>query len=277
MVERAAGPGAPRRCRVSRSTLRAPSTRGVCGDGGGASALATGLGIALWQAEHARQETRTARAVQEFLIGLFNASDPQQAKGRDVSAKDLLDRGAARLDTDLQDQPEVLARLHHEVGGIYIQLGSNVQARPHLEKSLSLYRALHMEGREDAIEAEYNLSELLDEELQYEAAREAALRCLALADRYFGRDNRWRLPVQERLAGVDMWQGRSQAGADRLSAAIAEAESFGRGSEARVVKARANLANAHLALGRYALARDEFMRVVQTAARSLAMKSPTRL
>jgi serine/threonine-protein kinase len=217
----------------------------------------------LWQADRARHETRTARAVQDFLIRLFDASDPQQAQGRDVSAKELLDRGSARLDSELQDQPEVLARLHHEVGGIYIQLGSNVQARPHLEKSLSLYRALGLEGREDAIEAEFNLSELLQEELQFEPAREAALRCLALAERYFGPDNRWRLPAQEQLAAVDMDQGRSQAGADRLSAAIVEAERFGRGAEVRVVKARAHLANAHLALGSFALARDEFMRVVR--------------
>jgi len=226
-------------------------------------ALSAGLGVSLWQAEHARRESRVARAVQDFLISLFNASDPQQAQGRDVSAKELLDRGSARLDSELQDQPAVLARLHHEVGGIYIQLGSNGQARPHLEKSLSLYRAIGLEGSEDAIEAEYNLAELLAEDLQFEPAREAALRCLALADSYFGHDNRWRLPVQARLAAVDLDQGHAQAAADRLSTALAEAERVGRGPDVRAVKARADLANAYIALGRFAQARDEFVRVIQ--------------
>ena len=254
---RGAGPGYRAARFVARHRLAVAAAAAV------AIALSAGLSIALWEAEHARQEARTARAVQDFLLRLFSASDPQQAQGREVSAKELLDRGSARLDSELKDQPAVLARLHHDLGGIYVQLGSNAQARPHLEKSLALYRTLGMEGSEDAIEAEYNLSELLAEELQFEPAREAALRCLALADRYFGRDNRWRLPVQARLAAADLDQGHAQAAADRLTAAIAEAEQFGRGQDVRVVKAHADLANAYLTLGEYAHARDEFARVVR--------------
>ena len=231
-------------------------------------ALAAGLGVSLWQAENARREARAARAVQDFLVSLFDASDPQEAQGHDVSAKDLLDRGSTRLDSELQDQPAILARLHHAVGGIYIQLGSNLLARPHIEKSLALYRTLGLEGSEDAIEAQYNLSELLTEELQYDASRKAALSCLALADRYFGHDNRWRVPVQARLAQADMEQGHAQAGADRLSVAIAESERAGTGQDVRVVKARADLANAYMTLGRFAQARDEFTRVIQ-ASRSI--------
>ena len=254
---RRASPGYLASCFVRRHSLVVLSGVAI------AMALCTGLGIALWQAEHARQEARTAQAVQDFLVGLFNASDPQHAKGKDVSAKELLDRGSTRLESDLRDQPAVLARLHHEVGGIYIQLGSNPQARPHLEKSLALYRSLGMAGTEDAIEAEYNLAELLDEDMQFAPAREAALRCLALADRHFGPRNRWRLPVQNRLAWLEVQQGHAQAGADRLSAAIAEAEGIDGSSSIQLLKARTNLANAHLSLGQFALARDEFVRVLK--------------
>ena len=224
-----------------------------------ALALSVGLGVALWQAEHARREARVSRSVQEFVLRLFTASDPQQARGRDVSAKELLDRGAQRLDTELQDQPAVLARLHQEIGDIYIQLGSNVQGRPHLEKALGLYRALGQEGSERAIDAEFSLMEVLGEDMQFEPARQAGARCLALADRHVGLRNRWRLPVQSLLAWMAVQEGHARAGADQLVAALAEARRDGRPLDVETVKARVNLANAHLDLGQYALARDEFI------------------
>ena len=231
-----------------------------------AIALSTGLAVALWQAEHARQEARISNAVQAFVVQLFDASDPEQSRGRDVSAKELLDRGAKRLDTELQDQPAVLAQLHHKIGDIYVQLGSNVQGRAHLEKALVLYRSLGQQGSERAIDAEFSLGELLDEDMQFDLARQAMARCLALADEHFGAHNRWRLRVQGELAWADVQEGHAQAAVDRLMAALAEAERDGHPLDYPLVKVRANLANAHLELGQYALARDEFVAVLKDGA-----------
>ncbi|MBV9891346.1 MAG: tetratricopeptide repeat protein, partial [Rhizobacter sp.] len=231
-----------------------------------ALALSTGLGVALWQAEHARQEARVSNSVQAFLVQLFDASDPEQARGRDVSAKELLDRGAKRLDTELQDQPAVLAQLHHKIGDIYVQLGSNVQGRPHLEKALVIYRSLGQEGSERAIDAEFSLGELLNEDLQFDLARQSMTRCLRLADEHYGTHNRWRLPVHRVLAWSDLEQGHAQAAVDRLTAALAEAERDGHPLDYQMVSARGNLANAHLVLGQYAIARDEFVAVLKDAA-----------
>ena len=226
-------------------------------------ALSVGLGAALWQAHRARQQTRASLAVQAFLLGLFTASDPEQARGKDISAKELLDRGARRLDTELQDQPVVLARLHHAIGGIYIQLGSNVSARRHLETALGLFNAEGLEGSEDAIEALFNLVEVLDEESQHDEVRLAAERCLALAERHFGAHNRWKLLLLKILAWSDIEQGRPQAAALAMEGALAEADRIDLRPSVAKAKARNLLAHARLDLGEYAAARDEFARILR--------------
>ena len=226
-------------------------------------ALCTGLGLALWQAREARLEARQAEAVQAFVIGLFKGSDPELARGHDVSAKELLDRGAKRLDAELQDQPAVLARLHHEIGVIYVQLGGDLSARPHLERSLQLYQTLGLEGSADAVEAAFNLTEVLSEDRQYGPARQAARRTLTLADRHFGSHNRWRLPVRTQLAWMDFEEGHAQAAVDAMVQALAEADREDPRPTVEKLRARTTLANAQTGLGQYAEARDAFAQVLR--------------
>ncbi len=226
-------------------------------------ALAVGLGGALWQSRRARQQARASQAVQAFLLSLFTASDPELARGKDIGAKELLDRGSRRLDTELQDQPVVLARLHHAIGGIYVQLGSNVSARIHLEKSLRLFRSQGLEGSEDAIEALFNLTEVFDEEARFEEARAASDRCLALAERHFGPNHRWKLLLRKLQAWADVERGRPQAAAEAMEKALTEADCVDPRPSVAKAKARTVLANARMDLGQFAEARDEFIRILR--------------
>ncbi len=225
-------------------------------------ALSAGLGVALWQAQRAREEARLAQAVQDFLGRLFQANDPQEARGRDVNARELLARGAARLDTELQDQPLVRARLQHEIGTLYVQLGDNVTALPPLEESLDLYERLGRSGSEDAIDASVDLFEAQKEESQFAAASKTAARTLALADRYFGPDNRWRLPIRADQAWMLM-DSHPLVAVEMLRQALEEARQHDPRVTRQVLRARANLGNAYLDLGRLAEARDTFAAIVR--------------
>jgi eukaryotic-like serine/threonine-protein kinase len=78
-------------------------------------------GAALTQAE---LEIERTRQVTEFLAGLFRAGDiSQEARADTLSARTLLVRGAARVRTELADQPEVLAPLLTTLGEIALRLG----------------------------------------------------------------------------------------------------------------------------------------------------------
>lgn len=94
------------------------------------------------RAEEAEQAQRETEQVVAFLAELFRGSDPYGVGGPkgavDLSARELLDRAAARLDESLSDQPLVRARLLAELGRIYRLLGLLDQAEPLLREGLRL-------------------------------------------------------------------------------------------------------------------------------------------
>ncbi|HSG40362.1 MAG TPA: serine/threonine-protein kinase, partial [Thermoanaerobaculia bacterium] len=142
--------------------------------------LLAGLGAALWQTRTARMEARKATEVREFLIQIFEVASPQGARGREVTARQLLDRAAARIAT-LDAQPEVQADLLQSAGISYRNLGLYGAARPLLEKSLRLQRRLRGERHLEVADSQYSLAVLLDR--QGEAGGAEALHRAALATR----------------------------------------------------------------------------------------------
>jgi serine/threonine protein kinase/tetratricopeptide (TPR) repeat protein len=90
----------------------------------------------------AREEAETAQQVSEFMTGLFKGSDPTVAQGETLTVREVLDRGAKRLETDLADQPEVRARLLTTIGRVYTNLGLFENAASLQESALTLQREL---------------------------------------------------------------------------------------------------------------------------------------
>jgi serine/threonine-protein kinase len=92
------------------------------------------------EAERAGREAAIAEEVSGFLEGLFAATGPSSARGREVTARELLDRGVARIDEGFGDQPLLQARLLHAMGQAYGQLGHFATAETLLGRSLALRR-----------------------------------------------------------------------------------------------------------------------------------------
>lgn len=87
-----------------------------------------------------------AREISSFMVGLFQAADPNQEPER-LTAVELLDRGVARAD-ELSEQPDVQAQMLHAVGRAYQGLGRYDRAEPLLERAVDLQRQLGEEGGE---------------------------------------------------------------------------------------------------------------------------------
>jgi tetratricopeptide (TPR) repeat protein/tRNA A-37 threonylcarbamoyl transferase component Bud32 len=101
--------------------------------------LATAGFIRATRAEQvAQREADAAREVSDFLTGLFEQGDPSAAGGRQVTAEEILDRGAARIRADLADRPAVQARLMATMGAAYRGLGRLDVAASLLEQALDL-------------------------------------------------------------------------------------------------------------------------------------------
>ncbi|MEO6277235.1 serine/threonine-protein kinase [Roseateles sp.] len=98
--------------------------------GGGAIAAFWQRNRALAQAERARAALARAEQVKGFIASIFTQAVPRAGRGGAVTAADLLQAAARRVETDLAAQPEVAAELGVLIGASFIKLG---EARAGLE------------------------------------------------------------------------------------------------------------------------------------------------
>lgn len=103
------------------------------------------------QRDRAEREAAKAGQVVDFLKGLFAGADPRETAGLELSVGDLLSRGAARIETELDGQPMVQAEIAHLLGTIYTELGDHATARAFLDRAIERYTALPEERRGHAI------------------------------------------------------------------------------------------------------------------------------
>jgi tetratricopeptide (TPR) repeat protein len=90
-----------------------------------------GLAVTAWlargEAERQRalaeRQSQTAQRTAAFLKSLFRVSDPSEARGNSITAREILDRGAKQLDTELRAEPLVHADLAATLGEVYTSLG----------------------------------------------------------------------------------------------------------------------------------------------------------
>ena len=239
--------------------------------------LIAGLSVAILQTREARAQAQRALAVQTFIRQVFSASDPQQAQGRDIGARELLRLGAARLETDLQDQPAVQADLQHEIGDILARQGAHAEAKPHLEKAISLYERQGLGDTEPAVEARLTLSDVLRNESQYEPARAIAQGSLDLAARRFGPPPRWALHARRNLAFISAQQGDSKAAAATLEQALSDHRRAGFPPSVDTAHALLDLGHAHMAQEQYERARDAFARSVAESPSSAGFEITSQL
>jgi hypothetical protein len=102
--------------------------------------------IALGEAKRARQEAERATAVQGFLVDLFatntlEQSDPLAAQN--TTARELLDRGAQRIDTALAAQPASRLAIIKTLASIYGELTLHEQQRKFLHRQVELTESLY--------------------------------------------------------------------------------------------------------------------------------------
>jgi serine/threonine protein kinase/TolA-binding protein len=92
--------------------------------------------------DRATQEGQRAEQVSNFMLDVFAAADPFVSQGKEVTARELLDQASRRISGDLNQQPEVRARLLAAIGRSYRRQGQYDRAATYLEDSLRITRQL---------------------------------------------------------------------------------------------------------------------------------------
>ncbi|HYL70139.1 MAG TPA: toll/interleukin-1 receptor domain-containing protein [Steroidobacteraceae bacterium] len=86
----------------------------------------------------AEQQSRTAQRTAGFLKSLFAVSDPNEARGRTITAREVLDRGVQQIDSQLHEEPVVRADLMTTLGEVYGSLGLLREGEDLLQRAQSV-------------------------------------------------------------------------------------------------------------------------------------------
>jgi serine/threonine-protein kinase len=138
--------------------------------------------------ERDRARRAAARATQtaEFLRGLFEVSVPTRSRGEQVTARQLLDQGAARLDKELAGQPALRAEMMTVIGNVYRELALYDEAKALLERAVAFRRRQPGEERLDLAASLHHLAHVLVDRAEYGRARELYQEALAIREAALG-------------------------------------------------------------------------------------------
>lgn len=137
----------------------------------------------------AEVEAETAKQTTEFMVGLFEVSDPSEALGNSITAREIMDNGAARIETELATQPATQATLMETMGSVYTSLGLYKQSVSLLQSALEKRRALYGDQHLEVARSMHRLGDVLKLSGEFETALEMYEGALAIRRNELGDEN----------------------------------------------------------------------------------------
>jgi len=136
--------------------------------------------------DRANRQAETSRQVSDFLVGLFQVTDPEAGRGGDISAREILDSGSQQIATELREQPAVRATMLNTMGKVYRNLGLYDKALDLVQESLDLRQKIFPEESEEVVESLSTLGVVKMDKGDYAAAETLMKRALEIQRRVLG-------------------------------------------------------------------------------------------
>lgn len=188
------------------------------------SGLAVAAVLAREEAERQRVraeiEAETAQQTTNFMVELFEVSDPSEALGNTITAREILDRGARRIEFELTDQPEIQSTLMDTMGTVYRSLGLYPQARALLERGLETRRGLFGTAHPAVARSQVNIAELLGVQAEFDQAETLFLEAIQTLEASEQANDGEIAMARQGLAQVYSLEGNFSAAEEQLLQAI---------------------------------------------------------
>ena len=227
--------------------------------------------------DRADREAVAARTVSDFLTGLFNVSNPSEARGNTITAREVLDKGSKQIETGLAGQPEVQARLMGTMGEVYSSLGLYRRAQPFLEKALDTRRRLLGSDHPDTLHSVDQMARDLERQGHYPEAEKLAREALTTRRRLLPPDAPEILASLHQLAAITLVEGHF-ADAEKLNRDVLDVARRVLGPEhPDTLKTMGNLALSLADQGRDADAAKLYRQLLDTQRRVLGPEHPETL
>ena len=171
--------------------------------------------------EVTRQRDGADRVI-EFLVSLFESPDPARTRGAPVSAKDLLDRGARTIASELEQDPLVRARLMETMGRAYHELGLFDDAEPLLGEALTEREARLGADHPETLAAQNAVARLRGAKGEWQRAQTLFEQALERERVVLGDEHRATLDTRNELGKLYRNQARFAEACAALEAVLAD-------------------------------------------------------
>jgi tetratricopeptide (TPR) repeat protein len=120
--------------------------------------------------DRANREAAASQRVADFMTRMFKVSNPSEARGNAVTAREILDKAANEVDTGLANDPELQARLLNVMGNVYQGLGLFARAESLQSRSLDIRRRILGPDNLDTLTSMNDLGTALWQQARYPEA-----------------------------------------------------------------------------------------------------------
>ncbi len=130
-----------------------------------------------------------AKQVTAFLVDLFEVADPFTSTAEALTVREVLARGAKRVNRELVNQPEVRGEMLAALSRVYQNLGLYDEARPLGEQALLVRRAALGDDHPDVAASLHDLADVWCYLGDYEGSDSLYARALTMRRRLFGEEH----------------------------------------------------------------------------------------
>jgi non-specific serine/threonine protein kinase/serine/threonine-protein kinase len=159
--------------------------------------------------DRANRERDRANRVAGFMTNMFKVSDPSEARGNSITAREILDKASKEIDQGLAKDPELQAQMMQTMGDVYDNLGLYSREMSLLTRAVEIRRRELGVRNPDTLASMAGLGRSLTILGNYGEAEKLLRETLDLQRRVLGTDDAHTLTSMNILANLLSQQGRN--------------------------------------------------------------------
>ena len=168
------------------------------------------LSVAVMQSAELRRITRErdrADRIGQFMTSMFKVSNPSEARGNAVTAREILDRSSKEIETGLNNDPELQGKMMSTMALTYQGLGLYSRAQVLQEHALEIQRRVLGSKHPDTLHSMNSLAAILRDEGHDPEAEQMSRNALETSRRVLGPRHPDTLRLMNTLGGALYQQG----------------------------------------------------------------------
>jgi eukaryotic-like serine/threonine-protein kinase len=165
--------------------------------------------------DRANRERDTATRITNFMTNMFKVSDPTEARGNTITAREVLDKASKDIDTGLQKDPELQAQMMYVMANTYDNLGLYSQAESLLRRAVEIRQRVLGAANPNTLDTECLLGAALQQLGRTADSEKLLQQAFTESQSVLGQLNPTTIQLENQLSLTLSQQGRD-ADAERL-------------------------------------------------------------